>query len=212
MSVEIPSLRELPPATQRALALAGAGLAASLLIVFLAILPKQKQMRVVAAETESLTQTLNRMRAEIGTTESLKGQCAAAKIELDKIMAAGVIEPLLGSFAMRGKALLDPVAQETGFVIENVKELAMIPLQLPKVPPEQTYVRQPVEFSGQGTYQQIAAFIAKAEAAQPMLTLSSLSILSQQQSPETHRAIIAFEWPAKGDKVKQSPSSKPIKK
>ncbi len=202
MSVEIPSLRELPPATQRLLAVIVGGVALSLLILFLAVFPQQKKMRAVAAEIESLNQTLSRMRAEIGTAEKLKAQCAAARADLDTILAAGVLEPLLGSFSMRGKALLDPVAQEAGFVIENVRELPMIPLRLPKERPEQTYGRQPVEFTGQGSYDQIAGFIAKAERAQPLLTLSSLVILAQQQSPEAHRAVIVFEWPAKGEKVK----------
>lgn len=213
MSIEIPpALRELPPATQRALAVVVGALALSLLVVFLAILPQQKRMRAVTAETEGLNQTLSRMRAEITTAESLKTQCAAAKSELDRFLSAGVIEPLLGSFAMRGKALLDPVAQEAGFVIENVKELPLIPLQMPKVAPEQTYGRQPVEFTGQGSYPQIAAFIAKAEAAQPMITLSSLTILSQQQTPETHRAIVVFEWPAKGEKIKAKTATPQPKK
>ena len=210
MNVEMPSLRDLPRAMQLSLAVTLGALALSALIVFLVVLPQQKRIQAAAAETEELNQTLSRIRAEIGTSEKLKTQCAAAKGELDKLQAAGVIEPLLGSFAMRGKALLDPIALETGFMIENVKELPMIPLQLPPAPAEQTYGRQPVEFSGQGNYQQIAAFIAKTEAAQPMATLSSLVILSQQQYPETHRAMIVFEWPAKGEKIK--PAAPPTTK
>jgi Tfp pilus assembly protein PilO len=202
MSVDLASLRELPPATQRALAVVVGAVVICVLIIFLAVLPQREQIMTAVQETEALNQTLSRMRAEIGTSETLKKQYALSKGELDKLLTEGVIEPLLGSFAMRGKALLDPIAQETGFTLENVKELPLIPLQLPKDPPTQTYGRQSVEFTGQGSYPQIAAFIAKAEASQPLITLSSLIILAQQQSPETHRAIIVFEWPAKGEKVK----------
>jgi Tfp pilus assembly protein PilO len=212
MNIEWPSsLRDLPPATQRAAAVVLGALALGLLVIFLAVMPKQKQIQALATETEELNQTLSRMRAEIATTDALKKQCAAAKAELDQLLAAGVIEPLLGSFAMRGKSLLDPVAQEAGFSLENVKELPLIPLQTPSVPPQQTYGRQPVEFTGQGSYQQIADFISKAEAAHPMITLSSLVILAQQQNPESHRAIIVFEWPAKGEKheSKQAKALKP---
>lgn len=211
MSIAIPSLRELPLATQRAAAITLGALTLGALIIFLAILPQRKKLEAVAAEIASMNQTQSLMRTEIGTTETLKSQCAKAKSELDKILASGVIEPLLGSFAMQGKALLDPIAQETGFVIENVKELPMIPLQMPKDPAEQSYGRQPVEFTGQGTYPQISAFIAKAETAQTMLILSSLTVLAQRQTPETHRAVIVFEWPAKGERIKPdtSPNKKP---
>ena len=203
MSIEIPALRGLPAATQRALAVTLGALTLSVLVVFLVVLPQQKRIQGVVSETDSLNQTLGLMRSEIATTDALKAKCVTAKGELDKLLAGGVIEPLLGSFAMRGKSLLDPVAQEAGFVIENVKELPLIPLQLPKAnPPTQTYGRQPVEFTGLGSYEQIAAFIAKAESAQPMITLSSLSVRCQQQTPEIHRATIVFEWPAKGELIK----------
>ena len=208
MSVEIPSLRDLPQATQRAVAISLGALTLGVVMVFLAVLPQRKKMVAVADEIEALNQTLGRMHKEVAAAESLKTQCAKAKGELDKLLANGVIEPLLGSFAMRGKALLDPIAQETGFALENVKELPLIPLQLPKEPPEQTYGRQPVEFTGQGSYQQISAFIAKSEAVQPLLTLSSLSVYAQAQTPEIHRAIIVFEWPAKGEKIKPAAPTK----
>lgn len=210
MSVEIPSLRDLPPATRRAVAVALGALTLGVVFVFLAVLPQRKKMATVAGEIEALNQTLSRMRTEVAAAESLKAQCAKAKGELDKVLAGGVIEPLLGSFAMRGKALLDPIAQETGFALENVKELPLIPLQLPKEPPEQTYGRQPIEFTGQGSYRQISAFIAESEAAQPMLTLSSLNVFAQAQTPEVHRAIIVFEWPAKGEKIKPATLPKSI--
>lgn len=202
MKFEMPHLSNLTPSAQRSLGMTLGALVACLLVVFLGVRPQQKKIQQLRKESDALNQTLALMLADITTTESLKAQTSATNAQLEAILASGVIEPLLGSFAMRGKALLDPVAQETGFLIENVKELPVIPLQLPKPAPEQTYGRQPVEFTGQGSYPQIAAFIAQSETAQPLATLSSLLILCQQQTPETHKAIIAFEWPVKGEKIK----------
>jgi hypothetical protein len=211
MNFEMPMLSNLTPSTQRSLGMTGGALALCLLIVFLAVLPKKKQIQQLRQECDSLNATLSLMTKDIATTDALKAQTSATNACLNAIVAAGVIEPLLGSFAMRGKSLLDPIAQETGFTIENVKELPMIPLQLPKPPPEQTYGRQPVEFTGQGSYAQIVAFIAQSEAAQPLASLSSLLILCQQQSPEKHKAVITFEWPTKGEKVKPVPVVAPKK-
>ena len=209
MNFGMPLLSTLTPSTRRSAAPTAGALAVSLLIVFLAVLPKQREIRQIRQEAESLDQTLTLMRADVATTEALKGKVAAVHAQRDALLDSGVIEPLLGSFAMRGKALLDPVAQETGFLVDAVKELPLIPLQLPKPAPEQTYGRQPVEFTGQGSYAQITAFIAQSEAAQPLATLSSLLILCQQQTPEKHKAIITFEWPVKGEKIK--PAAPPQK-
>jgi Tfp pilus assembly protein PilO len=200
MTVDMQLLRKLTPSAQRSLSITLGALTACLLLIILAIRPGLTQNRQALEKSDLLNATLNQMLQDVASAETLKKQSAATEAQLEALIAQGVIEPLLGSFAMRGKALLDPVAQETGFMIDSVKELAPLPLQRPKPPPRQTYVRQPVECTGQGSYAQIARFIARAEAAQPLLTLASLRILSQQQTPEIHRAIITFEWPAKGEK------------
>ena len=202
MNFEMPLLSNLTPSTQRSVAMTAGALAACLLVVFLGVLPKQKKIQLLHQEADALHQTVTLMLADIATTEALKKQTSVTNAQLDALVASGVIEPLLGSLAMRGKTLLDPVAEETGFLIENVKELPVIPLQLPKPTPEQTYGRQPIEFTGQGSYPQIAAFITRVESNQPLATLSSLLVLCQQQTPETHKAIITFEWPVKGEKIK----------
>jgi Tfp pilus assembly protein PilO len=200
MKVDMQLMRKLTPSVQRSISITLGALTVCLLVFCLAILPTQKQIRLTLEKNDSLNETLNQMLQDVASVETLKKQSATSTSQLDALSAQGVIEPLLGSFAMRGKALLDPLALESGFSIDNVKECPQIPLQLPKPPPKQVYVRQPVEFSGQGSYTQIVSFIAKAEAAHPLLTLASLLILSQQQTPETHKASITFEWPAKGEK------------
>jgi len=209
MKIEMPLLSTLTPSNQRSLGFTAGSLVACLLIVFLAVRPTQKKIQRTRQESELLNQTLVLMRTDIATTEALKAQNAAVNAQRDALVLSGVIEPLLGSFAMRGKTLLDQVAQETGFRIDTVKELPMIPLQLPKPAPEQTYGRQPIEFTGQGSYTQITAFVTQSERAQPLATLSSLLILSQQQTPQIHKAIITFEWPVKGEKIK--PAAPPAK-
>jgi Tfp pilus assembly protein PilO len=210
MTVDMQLLRRLTPSAQRSISITAGAVALSFLIVFLAILPMRKQTQRVLENNKVLNQTLSQMLRDVANIETLKAQTAATNAQMQALLAQGVIEPLLGSIAMRGKALLDPLAQATGFRIDTVRELPPLPLQLPKPPPEQTYARQPVEFTGQGSYEQITAFIAKAEKAQPLLTLSSLLILCQQQTPERHKVIITFEWPVKGEKIK--PAIPPKKK
>ncbi|MEI7902496.1 MAG: hypothetical protein WCK89_19780 [bacterium] len=204
MNFKLSLLSNLSPSNQRSIGLTAGALVTCLLVFFFAVRPKQKKILQGLQDVNTLNQTLSHILADIATTDSLKQQVADANVQRETLLTSGVIEPLLGSFAMRGKALLDPVAQATGFSIVNVKELTSIPLQLPKPAPEQTYGRQPVEFTGHGSYAQITAFITQTEAAQPLATLSSLLILCQQQTPETHKAIITFEWPIKGEKIKPS--------
>ncbi len=202
MNVALPSFSSLTPATKRSVAVTLGSVAASLLIVLLAVQPQRARLRKSASEIQDLQLTESMMRTDIANTAKVKAHVVATNALLDTLRADGVIEPLLGSFAMRGKSLLDPIALQVGFRLESVRELPSLPLQLPPQPPEQVHVRQPVEFTGQGSYEQIAAFIAETEKAQRLAVLSGLLILCQPQTPEIHKAIITFEWPAKGERIK----------
>jgi len=202
MTLDISTLKQLAPSMKRAIGFSFAALVSSLLILFLGILPMRASSKIVSDEIQTLNARLTLMRTDIANSDKQKLATDSAMSERNEFAASGVIEPLLGSFAMRGKFLLDPVALKTGFHIDSVRELAPIPLQLPKTAPEQLHYRQPVEFTGQGSYTQIVAFIAQTEATHPLVALSGLLILGQPTIPETQRAVITFEWPAKGERVK----------
>ncbi|MDD4017474.1 MAG: hypothetical protein PHV28_05965 [Kiritimatiellae bacterium] len=202
MNFDGSAIRKIAPSMRRALLITAGGLALAAALVFFVVCPTRTRLKTLGAEIGSMNATLASMRAAIADTNQQKAKTAALAAELDAFIASGVIEPLLGSFAMRGKSLLDPFAQESGFVIDTVKELPFIPLQVPSPAPIQLHGRQPVEFSGHGSYPQITAFISCAERSLPLATLSSLLILGQPQTPEVHKAIVTFEWPAKGEKRK----------
>lgn len=202
MNVDAPLIRNLAPSMRRALSITLAAMVIAVALISFAVLPARMRLETLGAEINTLKANLVSTHADIAAAGQQKVKTAALATKLDAFCDGGVIEPLLGSFAMRGKALLDPVAQETGFTIDAVKELPLIPLQVPSPAPLQLYGRQPVEFTGQGSYTQIVAFISCAERAQPLATLSSLLITGQPQSPEIHKALITFEWPAKAEKRK----------
>lgn len=208
MSVDVSVLQNLKAPTKLALLIAAGCVAVCVAVLVLAVLPTRTQVYTLRTEVAGLNATLANMKTDIAGTEQQRAKTDALTKERDTLLASGEIEPLLGSLAMRGKALLDPVAQQTGFAIENVKELPLLPLQVPSPAPEQLYGRQPIEFTGKGSFAQIVAFIAAVEEQQPLATLSGLLVLSQPQTPEIHKAIVTFEWPAKGEKQK-TPAAKP---
>ena len=212
MSFELPVLQKMTPSMRRSVLATAGALITAVVLIFFAVLPTRARLATIRKEIDDLNISLTKIRSDIEGTERQRSKTSALSAERDAILASGVIEPLLGSFAMRGKTLVEPFAQATGFMIESVKELPAIPLQLPTPAPEQVYARQPVEFTGYGSYTQITAFITYTEASLPLATLSSLQIQSQQQSPEVHRAVIAFEWPTKGEKRLPSVTKTPVNK
>lgn len=196
------ALNKLAPPIRMALGMTGAALLASLAVIVFGIWPARQQLKTLAAELARLGDTHASMKTDIAGTQKQQAATEAAESALKAFLDQGVIEPLLGSFSMRGKSLLDPLAKESGFTIANVKEERLIPLQAPTPPPQQLYARQLVEFTGYGAYTQIVTFVRAAEQKFPLAILSGLKIESQIQTPERHKATLTFEWPVKGEKRK----------
>lgn len=196
------ALNKLSPPVRMALGVVGAALIIGLAVVVFGIKPACERIKTLTAEVAQLNAKHVSMKADITGTQKQRTATEVAEATLKDILDEGVIEPLLGSFAMRGKSLMDPLAKETGFTIANVKEERLIPLQVPKPPPQQLYARQLVEFTGYGAYTQIVAFVQAAERAFPLAVVSGLRIEHQMPTPERHKATITFEWPVKGEKRK----------
>lgn len=202
MSDGLFSLKKLTPPIRLMLGATGAALAVALAVAYFGIWPAYQRLKGLRAETEQLDATYSRMQKDIAGIPQQRTQTDAAEAERDAWVRDGVIEPLLGSYAMRGKSLLDPLANASGFAISAVKEDRFIPLQVPTPPPQQLHGRQLIECSGFGSYAQIVAFVQAAEQKFPFAILSGLRIESQSQTPERHKATITFEWPVAGEKRK----------
>ncbi|MDD4101497.1 MAG: hypothetical protein PHU80_02550 [Kiritimatiellae bacterium] len=201
MNIDLDFLKNSSTPYQHAIIISSAALLVALSLLFFGIMPARTRMSAVVKQIATEKNTLESMREDIQGTERQRAQTDTAREQHLAFLATGAIEPLLGSFAMRGKNLLDPLSQQTGFSIDSVKELPRLPIRLPAPPPEQLYARQPIEFSGHGSYNQIVAFVTAVESSLPLATLNNLRILSQPQTPERHKAIVTFEWPVKGEKL-----------
>lgn len=207
---DLPYLSRLSPSLQKTVLVTVLGILAAGALFTFGILAANRRLKDVQTEIGKLRDTLIAVRADIAGTEAQQEKTDTLAAEHHALLAAGALEPLLGSLAMRGKSLVDPLAIQTGFVIDSVKELTALPIRVPSPSPRQLYNRQPIEFTGHGSFAQITAFISLTEATHPLATLSSLLIVSQPSTPEVHKAIIAFEWPAKGEKI-AAPAAKPKK-
>lgn len=202
MTLRWTALTKLTPSSRRVLAVTACASLVSLVGALCAFELQRPTLDKCALEVDAVQQNLRVTSANIAQTAATRTRVASTNAVLEDLRAAGVLEPLLGSHAMRAKSLLDPIAAQTGFRIDNVRELPTLPLRVPEPPPEQRHLRQPIEFTGQGSYGQISTFIALTEQTHPFAVLDSLSIAGQPQVPTNHKAVITFEWPAKGEKVK----------
>lgn len=111
---------------------------------------------------------------------------------------AGLLKPLLGSWAMRAKSLLDPLADGVGLKGVEFTELPTRALPLTKPVPVRLTVRRPVKMTCRGGYAAIASFLLRVERDFPLVSEQAVRIASGQKGDE-QTAEIVFEWPAEGN-------------
>ncbi len=114
-----------------------------------------------------------------------------------------LLEPLLESYAMRAKSLLDPHAKAVGMTIVDYAELPTRRLPLPPNtspvhPPKQLYARKPIRLTCTGSYARIVSFILRVEEKMPHVSIEAFSLKSQND-PDVQSATIVCEWPIKGE-------------
>lgn len=165
--------------------------------VFLLILPQRQKIHFAQQAIDRLQDEAQKMDRDLASLPTQQAQTRQTQTQLAEVVDLGLLEPLLGSYAMRVKKIIDPLAHQSGLELLNLRELRQIPLPAPTAKSPSTYARQLIEVTALGSYQQIASFVNSAEQMVPLITLAAIKIESQTATPEQHRTLIVFEWPTK---------------
>lgn len=191
------SPQDRTPNTQKAFFVALAFGAMAIIIYMFCVQPAQTSLARARQNLETL------QMQQGGTERDLKG-AGQLKERLAQLEAArqpwqdGLLTPLLASYAMRAKSILDPVAAESGLVVTDYAELPKRLLPLPKPTAPQLYARQPVRLSCRGSYAAIISFMMRVEKTLPLVSVQSFSLKAQQQNHDTQLATLVLEWPVLG--------------
>ena len=193
------------PFFMSALILAGAA------VIFLfAVQPAQMSIEKAKRELNGLTDQRRVMERDLKDSARVKGMLAeidaAQKPYLDALLT-----PLLESWAIRAKSLLDPIAADVGLNIVDYAEQPVRALPLPTPPPRQLYARHPIRVVCKGSYAEIASFVLRVEKLLPHVALQSL-LIKAQKDPDAQLAEFVLEWPAKGEPSVAAPPAGGAKK
>ena len=119
-AAKLSSWQELNPATRRAVMTSIALLALALGSIFLLLLPAKRESRRLATAVAAAADDLDAQRAKIKQTAPQRQEAEALEAELDALRQGGVLEPLLGSYEMRGMSLLQPIADALKLLTKEI--------------------------------------------------------------------------------------------
>ena len=171
--------------------------AVAVVLYMFCVEPCQSSLEKAKKEHEDLKGQQVGMTRDLKGADQLKSRLDAIKSERQTFLN-GLLEPLLESYAMRAKSLLDPLAADVGLMIGDYAELPDRRLPLPKPQAPQLYARKPIRLTGTGSYATIISFLLRVEAKLPLVSLEAFS-LKTQKDPDNQSATIVFEWPIKGE-------------
>lgn len=183
-------------ATQRTYLFSGALVVLAGLVYFFGV--RGTEAAAAKARQEAGQLATEQMVVQHDLHDSHEARTRRAELEKAREPYLGaLLTPLLGSWSMRAKSVLDPLAADVGLKVSDYTELPARALPVPNPLPLQLYARQPVRVVCRGSYAQVASFILRVEKLLPYVALQALTIKAQQD-PAAQLATLVFEWPVKG--------------
>ena len=170
--------------------------AVAVILYMFCVQPSQSSLAKAQAELSDLQSQQSAMVRDLKGAAQVKSRLDAIEAERRRYLS-GLLEPMLGSYAMRAKSLLDPLASDAGLRISDYAEQPVRLLPLSKPQAAQLYARKPIRLTCTGSYATIVSFLMRVEKKLPLVSLEAFS-LKTQKDPEMQSATLVFEWPVKG--------------
>lgn len=171
--------------------------AVAVVLYMFCVEPCQTSLQKARADLTGLQDKRAQMVRDLKGASQVKERLDAVKAER-QVYLDGLLEPLLESYAMRAKSLLDPLAEDVGLSVGDYAELPVRRLPLPKPQSPQLYARKPIRLTCTGSYATIVSFLLRVELKLPLVSLEAFS-LNTQKDPDKQSATIVLEWPIKGE-------------
>ena len=184
-----------PNAKRAAIVTLVLGAIATVIYMF-AVEPTGAQLEQEQKKLEELESTQRRMNLDLKKADSVKKELEDVSARLAPYQEA-MLTPLLESYAMRAKSLLDPLLLGAGLTDLEYTDEPFRALPLPKPMPRQLHTRAAIRISAKGSYQGAISFLLRLEKVFPLVSVRSLDIRSQQINSRQDISYI-LEWPAVG--------------
>lgn len=159
--------------------------------------PAETQLAKAKQEFSDLQDKQTRMNGEIKSAGTVKKDLEDLEAQLKPYRDAMLV-PLLESYSMRAKSILDPLAIGAGLDNLEYADAPFRALPLPKPMPRQLHTRAAIKVTATGSYQNAVSFLLRVEKELPLVSLQRFDIISLDATPTRQSVSFIFEWPAKG--------------
>lgn len=191
--------------------LIGIGVVAVIYAVWqLGVTPYLESKATLLKKLQRKQDDLKKAERELKLAPQLKAEFDALTAQLDKAIAEYVLHPTLGSYLVGVTEKLEAQALACNVKVDEIQEIGI--RELPRANKEDNtpiaFKSYAVLFSGKGSYEQIALFIRRLEAANPYVCVGDIRIVGQADSVESHRIQLRIEWPIEAEQPQDKGAGK----
>ncbi len=153
----------------------------------------RQKWKVIQGELEGKIGKANR---ELSYGRAVKAEYDVVSVEIDKIMASNVLRSILGSYLVGVTEMLESAAHGVGLNLNEIQEVGI--RELPRSKTDKTvgvFKSYAVQLAGDGSFDQVRAFLDKIENDNPFLCVTEIRIVGRSDKPERHQLNVRVEWP-----------------
>ena len=171
-----------------------------IVLVQLVVIPILDSRRKLHEDLAEYRSRIEKARRELRASKQIQADFDAVVGKLRAIADNYLLHPILGSYLVGVSEALDPQARDTGFTIEDLQERGIQALRLrAKETSGRAYNAYSVQLVGQGSYDEIVAFLKSVEDRNPYVCITELKVTGQPDTPERHRVTLRIEWPIEAE-------------
>ena len=186
----------MAPTARRSLVVTAIFAAIGVVIYLFCLQPCESQLARARRTLAELQGRQSQTNGDLRSAGTVKKDLADLESALEPYEEAMLV-PLLESYAMRAKTILDPIALGAGLEDVRYTDEPFRALPLPRPMPRQLHTRAAVKVMARGSYQQAVSFLLRMERELPLVSLQQFEVASQS-TPEAQSVMFVLEWPAKG--------------
>ena len=186
----------MAPTARRSLVVTAIFAAIAVVIYLFCLQPCESQLARARRTLAELQGRQSQTNGDLRSAGTVKKDLADLESALEPYEEAMLV-PLLESYAMRAKTILDPIALGAGLEDVRYTDEPFRALPLPRPMPRQLHTRAAVKVMARGSYQQAVSFLLRMERELPLVSLQQFEVASQS-TPEAQSVMFVLEWPAKG--------------
>lgn len=168
----------------------------SVVLYLFAVQPAGITLAHVQTQLADLKNQEARMNSDLKNSGNVKRMLAELHETL-KPFDEAMLTPLLESYAMRAKSILDPLVIGAGLLGADYADEPFRALPVPKPLPRQLHTRAAIRLSARGSYQALVSFLMRLEKEMPLVSVQALDITAQM-TPTEQAITLVLEWPTKG--------------